>query len=655
MIMNKLQCDTCTCIHECAFYKDTRNLQLTLYNIAMFLFFLDLKTNVYQTSTAHSLPIAATKSHTVNPTGSLSSVSSSGSSVTSPTGPCPLSIPKHVMDEQNKVRSLSDPPEHSYNPQPNWQKQRRTSEQIGTLTCPVNFQGVPSGAFSPTGRSGYPSENYDVPPSPRSRGTYDNLPSPQKVHRGHEIQENYDNVPLPRPLQDRLASPSSPKAKSPHHLSPRQEDYDAVPAPRPVSQASTGNRSSQEVYDFVPPPRPTSSCSETQEIYDVPPAVRTPENENYDIVPPARGRSSYSDARDGGDVYDVPPALRTPEKENYDIVPPARPTSSYNNAQNYDVPPVFGKAQEQENYDVVPPPRMKSYNESQDGRKFYNVPPAGRLHIQEQENYDFVPHPRPVSSCSDTQDGQGLYDVPPFGRVSEQAMNYDVPPLVRRQRHIEQDIPNENYDVVPLPRPTSQEVYDIVPPARPARIPSDSGNMPRDQGSGDSRFSDVFNTHANEQSAGDVYHWVPPPKNAYDTLPKTNRPVSADSGLNASFSSICSLKSEGQEDRYDAPLPPVPPEKRDSGSLSDETPDYDQDTEGVYDKPPSLASRDSIYAVPPTRKSDYDVLPTRSDEIYDVPPNASDDIYDVPPQHPSQGMNDPFSLLQRVNNYHDKC
>lgn len=572
----------------------------------MFIFFLDSnaaqKTNVYQSSPAHSRPIAVARLQTMSPVGSPSSVSSSGSSVTSPTGPCPLSIPRHMVDDRNKARSMSDPPELSSNPQPHREKQRRQSEQVGSVTCPVNFQGVPSGSFSPNGIASRrdlsfhnPSESYDVLPSPRSRDTYDNLPSPQRIQRDQETQENYDNVPLPRPLQDRLASPSSPITKSKHHLSPRQDDYDAVPVPRPVSQASS--RSSQEVYDFVPPPRPTSSCSETQDLYDVPPAVRTPENENYDIVPPAR---------------------RTPSSS--------------------DVPPGFGKAQQQDNYDTVPLPRPTSHNKSL---------PVGR--VQEQENYDFVPQPRPVSSYS--QDGKDLYDVPPFGRVSEQA-NYDVVPPLRRQGNIEQDASKENYDVVPIPRPTSQEIYDVVPPARPARIQSDSGTTPRDQSSGDPRFSDVYNAHPIEKSGEEEYHWVRAPyqarKDVYDTIPKTNRPVSADSGLNASFSSICSLKSDGQDDRYDAPLPPVPNEKRDSGSLSDETPDYDQDPEEIYDKPPSLATRDSIYDVPPPIcKSDYDVLPLHSNEIYDIPPNTSDDIYDVPPQHPNQGMNVDFIYVYK--------
>ena len=549
----------------------------------------------------------------------------------SPLSPCPLSIPKHMVSDMNKARSLSDPPELSNGPQAHYDKHRRQSEQVGLATCPVNFQGVPSQAFSPTGVAsrmdlkpmGNPAENYDTLPSPRfsSRDSYDNLPNPKRNQKVLETQDNYDDVPLPRPV-DRLTSPSSPRAKlAVNHFSLSQEDYDAVPLPRPVSQGSS--RSSQEVYDFVPPPRPTSSCSETQDVYDVPPVVRSEESENYDIVPPARRKPSYSDTQDGGGFSDVHlhVGLRNAQ-ENYDVVPLPRPTSYA-----------------MENYDVVPLPRPTSCSDSPDVQSLYNNSSFGRA--QEKENYDFVPQPRPVSSCSNAEDGQGLYDFPPVGRASEQA-NYDVVPPMGRQRYLDLE-QKENYDIVPAPRPTSQEIYDVVPPARPMRTQNESGSTPRNQSSVDSRFSDVFQSSGHSEA--DDYHWVPSPcqtnKDPYDTLPNTTRPVSADSGLNASFSSICSLKSDGQDDRYDAPLPPVPNEKRDSGSLSDETPDYDQDNEGIYDKPPNAAFRDSVYDVPPK-------LTSHSEGIYDVPPTASDDIYDVPPPHSNQGtwMNVDLNLSQ---------
>ena len=570
----------------------------------------------------------------MSPVGSPASVSSSGSSVKSPSSPCPLSFPKHIVNDTNKARSLSDPPELSNSPQAH-NKHRRQSEQVGLATCPVNFHGVPSRPFSPTGvpsridsRPMGNTETYDTLPSPRfsSRDTYDNLPDPKRIQKVEERRDNYDDVPLPRPV-DRLASPSSPRAKlAVNHLSPRQEDYDAVPLPRPVSQGSTCSRSSQEVYDFVPPPRPTSSCSETQDLYDVPPLVRPAEIENYDIVPPARPRPSYRDTQDGGGFSDVHPHLGNAQ-ENYDVVPLPRPTSYA-----------------QENYDVVPLPRPTSHSDTPDGQRLYDSTSFGRA--QEKENYDFVPQPRPVSSCSNTEDSQGLYDFPPVGRASEQA-NYDVLPAMGRQRYLDPE-KKENYDIVPIPRPTSQEIYDVVPPARPMRTRSESGSTSRNQSGGDPHFSDV--SPSNGQSDIDAYHWVPSPcqtiKDPYDTLPNTTRPVSADSGLNASFSSICSLKLDGQDDKYDAPLPPVPNEKRDSGSLSDETPDYDHDNEGIYDKPPNLACRDSIYDVPPKLGED-NVLQTHSDEIYDVPPMASDDIYDVPPPRSNEGtcMNVDFNIL----------
>lgn len=579
----------------------------------MYLFFPDLNTaprgNEYQTSPPHSHPIGASKLRTMSPVGSPASVSSSGSSVKSPSSPCPLSIPKHMVSDMNKTRSLSDPPELSNSPQVHYDKHRRQSEQVGLPTCPVNFQGVPSRVDSKLVRNA--SETYDTLLSPRfsSQGTYDNLPDPKRIQKVGETQDNYDDVPLPRPV-DRLTSPLSPRAKlAVNCLSPSQEDYDAVPLPRPVSQRSS--RSSQEVYDFVPPPRPTSSCSETQDLYDVPPLVRPEESEDYDIVPPARPRMSYSDTQDGGGFSDIHPCLGNAQ-ENYDVVPLPRPTSYA-----------------QDNYDVVPLPRPTSYSDTPDGQSLYDNSSFGRA--QEKENYDFVPQPRPVSSCSNTEDGQALYDVPPVGRASEQA-DYDVLPPMSRQRYLDPE-KKENYDFVPVPRPTSQEIYDVVPPARPMRGGSESGSSSRNQSGGDPHFSDVF--ESNGQSDADAYHWVPSPrqtsKEPYDTLPNTTRPVSADSGLNASFSSISSLKSDGQDDKYDAPLPPVPNEKRDSGSLSDETPDYDHDNEGIYDKPPNLACRDSIYDAPPKLGGDH------SDEIYDVPPMASDDIYDVPPAHSSQG------------------
>ena len=558
----------------------------------------------------------------------------------SPSSPCPLSIPKHIVNDMNKARSLSDPPELSNSPQVHHNKHRRQSEQAGLATCPVNFQVVPHRTFSPTGAAsrmdlktmGNPAENYDTLPSPRfsSRDTYDNLPNPKRIQKVEETQDNYDDVPLPRPV-DRLASPLSPGLKpTVNHLSPMQEDYDAVPLPRPVSQGSS--RSSQEVYDFVPPPRPTSSCSETQDLYDVPPLVRPEDSENYDIVPPARQTPFNRDTQDGGGFSDVHLGLGNAQ-ENYDVVPIPRPTSC--TQEDYDAVPLpRPTSYAQENYDVVPPPKPTSYSDSPGGQSLYKNSPFGRA--QEKENYDFVPQPRPVSSGSNTEDSQGLYDFPPVGRASEQA-NYDVLPAMGRQRYLDQE-KKENYDVVPMPRPTSQEVYDVVPPARPMRTRSGSGSTPRNQGGSDPRVSDVF--QSNGQSDADVYRWVPAPcqtsKDPYDTLPNTTRPVSADSGLNASFSSICSLKSDGQDDKYDAPLPPVPNEKRDSGSLSDETPDYDQDNEGIYDKPPNMAFRDSIYDVPPKLGGDS-ALPTHSDGIYDVPPTASDDIYDVPPLQPNQG------------------
>ncbi|XP_022787938.1 GRB2-associated-binding protein 1-like isoform X1 [Stylophora pistillata] len=576
------------------------------------------KGNTPQPSPIHSQPIAA-RLRPTSPIGSPSSISSSSSSVTSPTGPCPLSIPKHIIDERKKSRSNSDPPDPSPVLQVYHDKQRRQSEQIGSLTCPVNVHGVLSGRHSPSGVSprqdmatiGGPSETYDVVPTPRyvSQEPYDILPSPQRVPRTPGTEENYDDVPIPRPFNFPTHS-SSPRVKSTGRLlSPSRDDYDAVPLPRPVSQAS--NRSSQDIYDMVPPPRPASSCSETQDdqgLYDIPPTLRSPEKENYDFVPPPR-RASAADEQDGQSLYDIPPIIKMHEQENYDVVPIPKPIAK------------------------------KNTHVSQ-----------GLYRAQESENYDIVPQPRPVSTGSDMQDGQDIYDVPPSGRILEQS-NYDTPPPVHRRRQAQQDASKENYDVVPLPRPTSQDVYDVVPPARPAHARS----LPRDENNHDPRFSDSY-CRPSSEDVSDVYNWVPPPvpspyqsKNVdYDTLPKTNRPVSADSGLNASFSSICSLKLENQDEKYDAPLPPVPKD-RDSGSLSDETPDCDPNLEDIYDRPPNLASRDSIYDVPPKQEDIYDVLPRHPTEVYDVPPTSTDDIYDVPPPAiPNQAGNTVAPAVDRT-------
>lgn len=679
-----------------------------------------VKPNEYSISHAHPRPIA-NKSRTMSPVGTPSSFSSSGSSLTSPTGPCPLSIPRHVIDGQNKSRSLSDPPEASLDPPvvPRGTV-RRQSEQIGSSTLPGHVHGVHNKARL----SGNLLEAFNAEPRrPLSGDAYDNLPSPKKVV-GHSVstpavdsdshQENYDNVPIPRALSP-VTSPLSPRPPSGHHLSP--DKYDKLPTPRPVSQGS--NRSSQDVYDLVPPPRPMSSCSQSdQGLYDVPPIGRMDNEENYDVVPPPRPMSSSSQEDQG--LYDIPPRGKIGDQDNYDFVPPPRPTSSCSDDGQalYDVPPI-AKSPEQENYDFVPPvsrPVAPKPSHLQAGRSqqnydvlpvrqsIYDVPPVFRS--QEEENYDIVPPSRPVApkpnhfhpgtaqenynslplqwTSQPVCNGQSTMDELLNGRVSDQE-NYDHVPLIHRpvapkSNHIQQRLSQENYDVVPirqnspkvsqspsvydnltsersstqenydivpcLNRPvstlssptqprTSQDIYDIVPIPRPSddnydivpppRAISTSyqpGNSSSIQSNGlgehNQRFSDIYSVPPKLQSSDSSEH-VPPPntpyrpgKDAYDPLPSTNRPVSADSGLNASSSSICSLKSDGdygQEDRYDAPLPALPTQSRDSGSLSDE------------DREPS-----DIYDVPPNWGSNNNALPMTSDEIYDVPPNHNQGV-----------------------------
>jgi len=583
------------------------------------------------------------------------------------------------MDDRNKQRSMSDPPEHTSDaPQVHRGMLRRQSEQAGIPTSPLNIRDMQGKARL----SGVLSETYDAVPSPRPlhHDEYDNLPSPKKVIQPvfssglENNQDNYDDVPIPRPC-DSAPNSLSPRRKSGHHLFPPDE-YDAVPTPCPLSQAS--NRSSQDVYDLVPPPRPTSSCSQDdQSIYDVPPSGR--EQENYDIVPPVHRP-----------VAPKPSHVRSDNlQQNYDVVPLRHPSPQVRDTQSvYDVPPSGRGMLEQENYDIVPPfhrPVAPKPNHIQPGTSqenynvlakrqpsMYDVVPSGRA--LEQENYDIVPLARPVvPKPNHTQqetsqdlydivpkrqtthfmyDGQSAYDNLPSERRSSTQENYDIVPPVHRPvsskpSHSQPYNPQENYDVVPIPRPAGED-YDIVPPPRAITTANELGSSGEPHSyEVDHRLSDIYSVPPNLQSTGDPHEWVlapprpapyRPQKDAYDPLPNTNRPVSADSGLNASFSSICSLKSEGndgQEDRYNAPLPALP-NTRDSGSLSDDSPD-DGNPNDIYDIPPNWESRNSIYDVPPKQESIYDVLPKHSDEIYDTPPMTSDEIYDVPPSHSNQG------------------
>ena len=345
--------------------------------------------------------------------------------------------------------------------------------------------------------------------------------------------------------------------------------------------------------------------------------------------------------------------------ENYDQVPLPRPHSQ----EVYDILPQPKKIdkqcadaeQAQENYDYVP----ASWQTGNDGVN--SLPPGANTDRLSSllEDYDKVPAPRPVSQGSN-RSLQEIYDLVPAPRPTSDI--YDVPPAVKESRH--DDCGTQalhslgTYDTVPLPRPASQEIYNTVP----IPIATSSGNEYRslEQAVGsmspsrETRMMGCYDVPPNPQSK-DVYDWVPAPvqyrpsdqDDLYNTVPGSNRPVSADSGLNASFSSICSLRSENGHDTYDSPLPPLPV-SRDSGSLSDDSPECntpppcDTDTQQVYDYVPKR--RDEIYDVPPGQFSDvYDIPPnTKSSpghfsDIYDVPPNTKSstgrfsDIYDIPP------------------------
>lgn len=569
------------------------------------------------------------KHHPVNPSGTTpSSFSSSGSSLTSPTGPCPLSIPKHLMDVQNKQRSTSDPPDpfSTEAPQNHRERMRKQSEQIGSAMFPGGNQMTQS-----------------------------------KARLSGNLTENYDDVPSPRPYNS-VFNLSSPKSNSGNHLF--SKDYDAVPDPRPVSQGS--DRSSQDVYDLVPAPRPLSSSSQDgQSLYDVP--LKVLDAEDFDIAPPvhraiapkpSNGPSpnydvlppSHSALKVRESVYDVLPPGRVVEEENYDVVPhnqrPVAPIQTGPSNENYDVVPKRNQFICEENYDIVPPTRPVA-------------PKPNCLQQKDpQELYDILPR---RDSLHRLYDPQNAYDTPQARNESTKE-NYDiVPPVCREPSSKPSNSPasQENYDVVPIPRP-SHETYDIVPSPR-ARdtydlVPSLRAKEGASCNGHEQCFSDTYAVPPNLQSPSDN-EWVPkrpapyrPAKDPYDPLPNTNRPVSADSGLNASFTSICSLKSDcddGPQDKYNPPLPALP-NSRDSGSLSDDSPD-DAELKEVYDRPPSWEEGDSIYDVPPKREDIYDVLPRHSDDIHNTPPSTSNDIYDVPPSYRNAGFESESHTVPEVD------
>lgn len=562
--------------------------------------------------------IPAQKSHTMSPSGTApSSLSSSRSSLTSPTGPCPLSIPKHLVDERNKSTSANDPPNPHILEGPSEYHERiqRQFEQVGIPTSSSNLQA-----------------NYDMVPSPR--------PMSSLSQQGN----NYDDVPSPQPCEPALIR-KSPGGNSGNHSS--ANDYtlsNQVSIPRPVSQAS--NSSSQDVYDMVPPPRPLSSSSQDDEsFYDVPPKVFHQENydtvpsvsrpvamktsnslsTDYDLLPPG---NSAVNARES--VYDVLPPGRAVQQENYDVVSPEhRPVSQFQPEpcnENYDILPKTNQAVREENYDKVPPTRPNA-------PKPNPVQPRNK-----QELYDVLPRKEIYDAPLQRDSAKEKYDiVPPLHRAGTSKANqecYDVVPSPRPSY--------ETYDIVPPSR--ASETYDIVPPPRATKATHCNGHG--------QHFSDIYDVppnlqpiNINDPVAAPVRPVPYKRKNdPYDTLPSTNRPVSADSGLNASFSSICSEVDDGQEGKYDGPLPALP-NTRDSGSLSNDSPDDDADSKEIYDRPPSWGVNDSIYDVPPNREGIYDQLPKHfySDEVYNTPPCRSDDIYDVPPS-----SRDPGEILSKL-------
>lgn len=591
---------------------------------------------------AHTQPqgtVTVPKSLTLNPHGpASSSLASSRSSLTSPSGACPLSIPKHLVDEQNKSTSADDPSNphalearSEYHERIQWQ-----SEQVGILTSSTNFQGT------------------------QNRANYDMVPSPRPLSSHSQQDNNYDDVPIPQPCEPALSR--IPEGNSGNHFSAK--DYklsNQVSMPRPVSQAS--NTSSQDVYDLVPPPRPLSSSSQDGEsLYDVPPKVF--DQENYDIVPPVN--------------RPVPMKTSNSLSTNYDTLPPRN--SALNARESaYDVLPP-GRAVQQESYDIDSPEhRCVSRFQPEAGNENYDILPKPHQTVPDK-NYGKVPSARPNAPKPNhvqSRNKQELYDVLPRKDICDIAAwerdsakeKYDIVPPVHRAAPSKANhtlASQECYDVVPCPRP-SYDTYDIVPSSRASEtydvVPPPKATKAANCNGHDQHFSDIYDVPPNLQPiyVNDPVHFAAPARPApykrkndpYDTLPTSNRPVSADSGLNASFSSINSLKSEGdddQEDKYDSPLPPLP-NTRDSGSLSNDSADDDADSKEIYDRPPSWGVDDSIYDVPPNKEGIYDQLPKHSysDEVYDTPPGQSDDIYAVPPSSRNLGFGNERSACPVVD------
>lgn len=206
---------------------------------------------------------------------------------------------------------------------------------------------------------------YDIPPSIRNSngGNYDLVPPPRPVSQ-NDPSQLYDYVPKhdPEDMYDSLPRRPGSCEDDTYDVPPR-EVYDTVPPPRPKKSIDTA-----DCYDTLPPAvldndiydiPPTFSERYNQDVNQAPPPRPPKPSGNvqaqdiYDVVP--RPQNLVTDNRDSGlysdDVYDVPPKLNTPDQDNdiYDIPPKPSDSDIYDTLPArsetddiYDIPPSQG-------------------------------------------------------------------------------------------------------------------------------------------------------------------------------------------------------------------------------------------------------------------------------------------------------------------------
>lgn len=212
-------------------------------------------------------------------------------------------------------------------------------------------------------------QDYDMPPSIRKNsngGNYDIVPPPRPVSQ-NDPSQLYDYVPKHDPEEMYDSLPRRPvSCEDETYDVPPREVYDIVPPPRPTKSIDT-----TELYDTLPPAVPDN------DIYDIPPTFSERYNQNttqappprppkpsgnvqaqdmYDVLPRPQNLVPVTENRDSGlysdDVYDVPPKLNTPDQDGdiYDIPPKQSDTDIYDTLPRrsetdediYDIPPSQG-------------------------------------------------------------------------------------------------------------------------------------------------------------------------------------------------------------------------------------------------------------------------------------------------------------------------